>query len=347
MANTYTVELQLVKPTPADPLSQNSWGTLLNTTFDLIDSAVAGQLSLSVAGGANVTLSSSQGAADQERNQHFVLSGALTSNILVLMPSTRTKQFSVQNMTSGAFKLGVGVSNGSNAALGTTSTVPQGASTSLVSDGTNVGFRDPTGFLGGDLSGSLPAPTVVGIQGFAVANTAPSSNQILAWSSNTSSYEPTSAVIGNVSGSGTSVSGNLAAIVGTSVSTIVDSGLSPSIVARLNATEAFTKGQSGAVLALTYQSSITPDFAASNNFSLTMQGSAMLSNPVNVVAGQSGLIAISQDATGSRLLSYGTSYIFQSGVPPVLTASAFALDGLAYYAASPTQVIVTALLNVR
>ena len=43
-------------------------------------------------------------------------------------------------------------------------------------------------------------------------------------------------------------------------------------IAKLNVTEAFTKGQSGTVDALTDGSTITPDFAESNNFSVTLGG---------------------------------------------------------------------------
>lgn len=227
MANTYTAELQLVKPTPADPLSQNSWGTLLNTSFDLIDSAVAGQLTLSVAGGSNVTLTSSQGAADQERNQHFVFTGALTGSIVVLYPTGRTKQFSVLNSTSGNFTLGIGVSNGSGGAVGTTVSVPQGYSASLVSDGTNVAIRDnPISAAGGDLSGTYVAPVVARLQGRAVSSTAPSDGQILTWIAGNSDWEPSTASVGVASITDAANGGlNFSASTGTVTAQIMPSDL--------------------------------------------------------------------------------------------------------------------------
>ncbi len=133
--------LLLEEPTPGDPSARNTWGTTLNTNFTLIDSAVAGILSLSVAGGSNVVLTSSAGAPDQARNAHFEFTGALTADIDVLWPAGLERQFTVSNQTTGSFTLTIGANNGSSAPAGTTVTVPQGSSMNLTSDGTNVSER--------------------------------------------------------------------------------------------------------------------------------------------------------------------------------------------------------------
>lgn len=51
-----------------------------------------------------------------------------------------------------------------------------------------TGATGPLGTASGDLSGNYPAPTVVAIQGYAVSNTAPITNDILQW--NGSSWTP-------------------------------------------------------------------------------------------------------------------------------------------------------------
>lgn len=49
----------------------------------------------------------------------------------------------------------------------------------------------PSGSAGGDLGGSYPNPTVDGLQGRAVASTAPSNGQLLAWNDLLQRWEPT------------------------------------------------------------------------------------------------------------------------------------------------------------
>lgn len=139
MATSYSSLLSFSEPTPGDPAVANAWGTILNTNFSLIDSAIAGHLSLSVAGSANVVLTATNGAADQARNATFTFTGVLTGNIYVLWPpAPRGSVFSVFNNTTGAFTLSCGVTNGSGLPLSASVVVPQGAIVLLRSDGTDV-----------------------------------------------------------------------------------------------------------------------------------------------------------------------------------------------------------------
>jgi hypothetical protein len=103
---------------------------------------------------------------------------------------------------------------------------------------------------------------------------------------------------------------------------------------------------SSAPLALTDGATITPNFALRNNFSVTLGGNRTLANPGNITVGQSGIIYISQDATGSRTLSYGTYWKFPSGVAPTLTATANATDALVYFVRTATSITVSYLLNI-
>ena len=95
---------------------------------------------------------------------------------------------------------------------------------------------------------------------------------------------------------------------------------------------------------LTSATSITPDFAANQNFTVTLAHNAALENPSNVVAGQTGSIFVVQDGTGSRPMSYGTSWEFPAGTAPTLTTTAAALDRIDYVVRSATSIQAVATL---
>lgn len=93
---------------------------------------------------------------------------------------------------------------------------------------------------------------------------------------------------------------------------------------------------------------ITLDLATANNFSFTLNANATntLANPSNPVAGQSGIIYISQDATGSRLLSFGSYWTFPGGTTPIISTAPSATDALVYTVRSTTSITVQAIINI-
>ena len=122
---------------------------------------------------------------------------------------------------------------------------------------------------------------------------------------------------------------------------------STTTLAGLAVTQSFTKAQRGTPVGLTDGATIAVDMSLGNNFSVTLAGNRSLGDPTNVTAGQSGVIVITQDGTGSRTLAYaGTKYKFAGGTAPTLTTTAAAVDVLAYYCESATRITVTSLLNV-
>ena len=122
---------------------------------------------------------------------------------------------------------------------------------------------------------------------------------------------------------------------------------STTTLAGLAVTQSFTKAQRGTPVALTDGATIAVDMSLGNNFSVTLGGNRSLGDPSNVTAGQSGVIVVTQDGTGSRTLAYaGTKYKFAGGTAPTLTTTAAAVDVLAYYCESATRITVTSLLNV-
>ena len=113
--------------------------------------------------------------------------------------------------------------------------------------------------------------------------------------------------------------------------------------AKTDVAQTYTAAQRGTITTLTDGATITPDFAASNNFQLTLTDTGRtLANPTNVTAGQSGVIAINQDGTGNRTITtYGSYFKFAGGTAPTLSTGANDLDLLSYYCVSSTVIVAS------
>lgn len=82
-------------------------------------------------------------------------------------------------------------------------------------------------------------------------------------------------------------------------------------------------GNAGASLAI--------NFASGVNFTTTANTSSWtLANPTNTLSGQAGSIELVQDGTGSRVITFGTNFIFPGGVKPILSTAAASRDILSY-----------------
>ena len=120
-----TSNLGITKPTPGG--DAGTWGATLNTGADNFDTAVAGTLSKSVAGSANVSLTDAEAL-----NANHIYTGELTGNIAVHVP-IKSRRYQVFNNTTGSFTLKVKTSSETNGTL-----VGQGETLVLMCDGTSV-----------------------------------------------------------------------------------------------------------------------------------------------------------------------------------------------------------------
>jgi hypothetical protein len=116
-------------------------------------------------------------------------------------------------------------------------------------------------------------------------------------------------------------------------------------LAKTDTSQVFTAAQRGTITTLTSGATVTPDFAASNNYSLTLDQNLTIANPTNLVAGQSGSIFLVQDGTGSRTASWGSYWDFAGGTAPTLTTTASAVDRVDYVVRSSTSIHAVATLN--
>ena len=114
--------------------------------------------------------------------------------------------------------------------------------------------------------------------------------------------------------------------------------------AKTDVAQTFSAAQRGTITMLTDGATVTPDFATSNNYTLTLGGNRTIANPTNLTAGQSGSIFLVQDGTGSRTAAWGSYWDFAGGTAPTLTTTASAVDRIDYVVRSSISIHAVATL---
>ena len=110
----------------------------------------------------------------------------------------------------------------------------------------------------------------------------------------------------------------------------------PATNAVTDAAQTFTAAQRATITTLTPGATVTPDFSASNNFSLTLGQNTTIANPTNLVAGQSGSIFLVQGSTGYTG-AWGSYWDFTTGTAPTLSAAS-KVDRVDYIVRSTTSI---------
>ena len=111
------------------------WGQITNTNLYLLQQAIGGYEAISIAGGAQTTaLTMSNGAISNARNAVIKLTGTITGNQIVTVPTGIEKTYIVSNGTVGAFTVEFKTASGTGP---TFSTTDKGIKI-LFADGTNV-----------------------------------------------------------------------------------------------------------------------------------------------------------------------------------------------------------------
>lgn len=101
-----------------------------------------------------------------------------------------------------------------------------------------------------------------------------------------------------------------------------------------------------AAVAVAYSATVTLDMNAGLNFEIgTLTGALSLANPTNAKVGQAGFIRIAQDATGGRLITWGTFWQF-SGSKPALSTTSGAVDFLFYQVVSSGAAVCSLVKGV-
>ena len=190
-----------------------------------------------------------------------------------------------------------------------------------------------------------PAATDRNISIFANNNTTFANNVTIA---NNATIGGNSSITGTLTVTGNTSVGNLnvtGAIIGTITGTTNLSNISVTSTANLGnliVTGAAYQGLDS----LTDNTTIQIDMSLGNNFNVTLGGARTLGTPTNLNPGQSGVIYVSQDATGSRTLAYSSVWRFPSGTAPTLSTAANTVDAIAYSVRTTSNIMAQLISNI-
>lgn len=129
MASTYTSILRL--ELQANGENDTTWGTKANSVFSMIEEAIAGRAAITHSDAANYSLTTANSATDESRPMILNIAGALTAARNTVAP-TKSKVYVAKNATTGGFATTLKTTAGTGIAI------PNGKTTFLMCDGTNV-----------------------------------------------------------------------------------------------------------------------------------------------------------------------------------------------------------------
>ncbi len=134
----------------------------------------------------------------------------------------------------------------------------------------------------------------------------------------------------DTAGTGNSLSINGVPVTANAGTGAVVRATSPSIASpTFTGVSSFSGAARGAQVALTDAATIAFDMALGNDGAVTLGGNRTLGAPTNVPSGgQGGSLFFTQDAVGSRTLSYNSVWKFAGGIVPSLSTTPGAVDRL-------------------
>ena len=343
MASTYTTNLKLTKQ--ADGENPNSWGQILNDgVISLLDDAIAGYQTITVGTTTTVTLTNNQGSGDQARSAILEINGAVggTHDDIVILIPNNSKSYIVKNSVSynddtDSVVLRVAGNTGAtlkqaDTALYVTNgtTVTPAASntfnsitTSVITVSTSAMFVD---------NAKLNIGTGSDLQVYHDGSNSyiddAGTGSLYLRSNELQVHKYTGEVMATFTADG-------------AVNIYYDNGVK--LATNTNGVQI-----TGTLLATTdtdtsNTGSVTLDFAANQNFVLTLTGNLTLANPTTEQVGQAGVITFIQDGTGSRTLTLGTQYKTRGGSGITLSTAANTVDVVPYFVQSSGNILLGAV----
>jgi hypothetical protein len=140
MASTFSTDLKIELMATGE--NAGTWGDKTNANLNVVQQAIAGFEAISIAGGAQTTNLLIQNSPEiinsQARNAVIKLTGTITGNQIVTVPTGIEKTYIVQNGTTGTFTVEFKQDGGT----GTTFSATDKGIKILFADGTNINTVD-------------------------------------------------------------------------------------------------------------------------------------------------------------------------------------------------------------
>lgn len=323
----------------------NDWGDQVDAIFLLLENAMKASRATATTGGTT-TLTKSTAKELLQR-----ITGTLSSNAVIEVPNVASRWI-FSNETTGAYTVTVKVSGQTGVV------VPQGSAMLLRGNGTDVvavnsaqprGLDQKATAVGGtaDALNLTMSPAMTSYTPGAIVRwTSPGANTVTNPTANASGLGTltikkglnAALAVGDTGGSGYLCQGE----INSDASAIILQNPATEAVTIATAAQ-FRANTANKVLstdgvwsaaepvALTDAATVAVDMSAGLNFKLTIGGNRTLGQPTNQKKGQSGVITITQDGTGSRTLAFHSSYKWPGGTDGVLSTAAGAKDSLKYY----------------
>ena len=116
MANSTSANLKLTVQATGE--NSGTWGQITNTNLLILEQAIGGYDTVGVTSGATLTFTN--GALSNGKNQVLKLTGTITGAVNVVIPDSVEKTYVIENATTGAYTVTVKTSSGSGVTWGTT-----------------------------------------------------------------------------------------------------------------------------------------------------------------------------------------------------------------------------------
>jgi hypothetical protein len=162
MANSTSTSLKLTVQATGE--NSGTWGQITNTNLLILEQAIGGYDALGITSGATLTFTN--GALSNGKNQVLKLTGTIGGAVNVVVPDSVEKTYVIDNATSGAFTVTVKTTSGT----GVTWAAADKGTKMVYSDGTNVvdtAFTE----LSSDYSPQLSANLDTNAQNIIIDNT--------------------------------------------------------------------------------------------------------------------------------------------------------------------------------